>query len=202
MKKSKDYRGIAWAALKRDWGTAILAYVLVSSAIVMASSTGVGGIIISGTLMVGLSTVYLAYIRNTSTNLADIVKPFSAYLTQSMLLGIVNTLLIALGTLLFIIPGIILKYAYSMSYFIMADNPTISQTEARQKSSEMMKGNKWRLFCLDFSYIGWGLLCVLTGGILVFIVGPAMKMAYAAFYEDLAVADVRVIDSSTDETVF
>ena len=51
----------------------------------------------------------------------------------------------------------------------------------------MMKGNKWRLFCLDFSFIGWDLLCLLTLGILSFWVTPYRQAAYAAFYQNLLV---------------
>ena len=60
-----------------------------------------------------------------------------------------------LWTLLLIIPGIIKSYAYSMSGFILAENPEMTAKEAMQVSEKMMAGNKWRLFCLQFSFIGW-----------------------------------------------
>ena len=49
----------------------------------------------------------------------------------------------------------------------------------------MMRGNKWRLFCLDFSFIGWILLSILTFGILLFWIMPYMQTARAEFYQDL-----------------
>ena len=67
-----------------------------------------------------------------------------------------------LWTLLLIIPGIIKSYAYSMSGFIMAENPEMTAKEAMKVSEKMMAGNKWRLFCLQFSFIGWQLLCILS----------------------------------------
>ncbi len=78
-----------------------------------------------------------------------------------------------------------MSYAYSMSWFILADDPNIPANEARKRSIEMMRGNKWRLFCLDFSFIGWILLSILTFGILLFWIMPYMQTARAEFYQDL-----------------
>lgn len=48
-----------------------------------------------------------------------------------------------------------------------------------------MNGNKWRLFCLHFSFIGWMLLGILTFGILYFWIIPYMQTAQAEFYRDI-----------------
>ena len=72
-----------------------------------------------------------------------------------------------------------------MSYFILADDPNIPANEARKRSMEMMRGNKWRLFCLDFSFFGWILLSILTLGVLYFWIIPYIQTARAEFYQDL-----------------
>ena len=91
-----------------------------------------------------------------------------------------------LWTLLFIIPGIIKSYAYSMSGFILAENPEMTAKEAMQVSEEMMAGNKWRLFCLQFSFIGWQILCILSLGIGSLWLTPYMYAATAAFYDEIS----------------
>lgn len=48
-----------------------------------------------------------------------------------------------------------------MAPYIMAEHPALTANEAITESRRIMDGNKWRLFCLDFSFIGWELLCVL-----------------------------------------
>ena len=51
----------------------------------------------------------------------------------------------------------------------------------------MMIGHKWRLFCLEFSFIGWTLLAaIFTFGIGMLWVIPYREAAIAAFYDDLA----------------
>lgn len=91
-----------------------------------------------------------------------------------------------LWTLLFIIPGIIKSYAYSMSGFILTENPEMTAKEAMQVSEKMMVGNKWRLFCLQFSFIGWQILCILSLGIGSLWLTPYTNAATAAFYDEIS----------------
>ena len=48
-----------------------------------------------------------------------------------------------------------------------------------------MSNNKWRLFCLQLSFIGWYILAALTAGIGGIFLAPYTKAAYTAFYLDL-----------------
>ena len=57
--------------------------------------------------------------------------------------------------------------------------------DAFKKAKEMMKGNKWRLFKLEFSFFGWAVLCVLTFGIGAFFLAPYICAASAEFYAEL-----------------
>ena len=77
-----------------------------------------------------------------------------------------------------------MAYAYSMSYYILIDNPAMSANAARKASVELMRGNKGRLFCLHLSYIGWHLLALLTFGILELWILPQIQVATAQFYLD------------------
>ena len=90
-----------------------------------------------------------------------------------------------LWTLLFIIPGIIKSYEYAIIPYILADDEEISSKDAFKKAKQMMKGNKWRLFKLNFSFIGWMLLCVLTLGIGTLFLIPYVNAANAEFYVEL-----------------
>lgn len=81
----------------------------------------------------------------------------------------------------------ILSYTYRFSYMILAEYPHMSAVEAMRVSRTMMKGHKWRLFCLDISFIGWFLLAVFfTLGIGTLVVFPYREAAFAAFYDDVA----------------
>ena len=68
---------------------------------------------------------------------------------------------VLLWSLLLIVPGIIKSYAYSMTTFILADNPSVTATQALKVSMKMTAGYKWRIFVFGLSFIGWILLPML-----------------------------------------
>ena len=92
-----------------------------------------------------------------------------------------------LGILISMCISIPVSYTYSMAHIIMADYPNVGAIEALRLSRQMMKGNKWRLFCLDLSFIGWtflALCCTCTLGL--YFVTPYQHVARAAFYHEIS----------------
>jgi uncharacterized membrane protein len=83
------------------------------------------------------------------------------------------------------IPVIIAQFRYFLTYYILNDFPGVGPMEAIRRSTQMMKGNKWKLFCLQLRFIGWGLLCVLTLGIGFLWLIPYMMVSMACFYDDV-----------------
>ena len=68
---------------------------------------------------------------------------------------------ILIWSLLLIVPGIIKSYAYSMTTFILADNPSVTATQALKVSMKMTAGHKWQIFVFGLSFLGWILLPML-----------------------------------------
>lgn len=89
---------------------------------------------------------------------------------------------------------VIFSFRYAMVFFILAEYPEMRVIDVMRSSANMMRGRKWKLFCLNFSFIGWVLLLGLVGSCtcgLASIVAPYPLMAYmtaamAAFYDDAA----------------
>ena len=100
-------------------------------------------------------------------------------------LGLLRSLLIFLWSLLLIVPGVCAAYSYRMAFYLLADNPDWTPWRAIQESKKLMYGHRWRLACLDCSFIGWFLLVVATWGLAGIFVMPYFAAANAAFYEDL-----------------
>ena len=90
------------------------------------------------------------------------------------------------GLILFIVPGVIAAFKYSMVNYIIAENPGITAREALERSKDIMDGNKFRLFRFYLTFIGWELLVALTFGIASIWVTPYMNASFAAFYRDIA----------------
>lgn len=104
-----------------------------------------------------------------------------------------------LWTLLFIIPGIIASFRYVMAPYIMAENPEIGIMEAIRQSKEMMKGYKWKYFCLQFSFLGWLLLGMITLCIGLLWVAPYIQAATSAFYLQVSRRNEQVGYDLNDE---
>lgn len=93
----------------------------------------------------------------------------------------------ALWSLLFVIPGVVKGYEYQMIPYLLAENPNLSKDEAFRLSKQMMSGNKWDAFVLDWSFFGWDILSGFTLGILnILYVQPYKYLTYAALYEELS----------------
>ena len=85
-----------------------------------------------------------------------------------------------------IIGGFIKTYEYKMIPYILAENPKVNRKEAFKLSKEMMRGNKWKTFVLDLSFILWNILSVITFGLLnILYVNPYKSMTFAELYKEL-----------------
>ena len=134
----------------------LLAAILMVLAVVLIL-WGIVVFVISGAAKFGYAIFNLNLVDGKEARFSDLFSQFGRIGS-----GIIMNLLVGLYTflwsLLFIIPGIIKSYSYSMTPFILAEHPEISENEAITRSRHLMDGNKWRLFCLMFSFIGWELL--------------------------------------------
>lgn len=194
---AKDYRNKAWAALKGNWGVMVVIYLIYTAITavcgVIPTVGAVIALLIGGPLVVGFCGAALKVLRGETPEIVDLFDWFKVDFVNAFLLHLLNSIFIALWSLLFFIPGIVKSLSYSMSYYILRDNPGMTHSQARKASMVMMEGHKWRLFCLQFSFIGWMLLSGLTFGILLFWVAPYMQTATAAFYESLKAEQAPVV---------
>ena len=121
---------------------------------------------------------------NRPAELNELGSGFSKNYTNTVKIMFKYNLYIFLWSLLFVIPGIVKSYEYRMVPYLLAENPNVSEEEAFGRSKQMMDGQKWRVFVLDLSFIGWRLLGAITFGIVdIFWTQPYQEMTNAALYE-------------------
>ena len=171
-------------ALKGNWGIAIVSMLLYGIIVGALSYTGVGGLFV-GVFTVGYVAVFMMLIRGQKPEISDLFCGCTSNFAENFVAGLLISIFTFLWALLFIIPGIVKAYSYSMTYYILRDNPGMSGKDAITESRKMMDGHKWELFVLHLSFIGWVLLSILTFGILLLYVEPYMQATDAAFYEKL-----------------
>lgn len=91
-----------------------------------------------------------------------------------------------LGYFVSLIYAVIKGYLYSLSYYILYDNPDKTGKEIVETSESLMKGNRWRFFWLGLTFIGWAILSVFTLYIGMLWLMPYIMVSFVCFYEDLA----------------
>ena len=186
----KELRERAWNALAAGEGRYWYAVLLLLIVTIIAGTLGSFSFGVITLIALPMTYAYTVEIlkldrEGKKPQVESLINVYRNNLEKSFLVSFLVVLFVCLWTLLFIIPGIIMAYAYSMSIFIANDNPELSSMDAIKKSRELMNGHKWELFVLDLSFIGWILLACLTGGIGFIFLQPYMDTAHAEFYREL-----------------
>lgn len=210
-KENYEIRAESRGILSGNWGQAVLVVLVISlisgiSGSIGGSFTNSDGSYVSGALLVlaailslvsivytilvlnvlnyGFVIIYLQLCREGKIVFENLFKGFKDY-GRVVAVMFLKNLLIFLWTLLFIIPGIIKTYAYSMTEFILMDNQGMDALTAISKSKEMMNGRKGKLFLLDLSLIGWYFLCIFTCGIGFLWLSSYFMTNRAVFYQEM-----------------
>lgn len=183
-----ELKSMAKEQLKGNWGTviAILIIIAIISYIcsIIPDFGWIVAIITTPALSLGSCIVYLKISRKESTEISDLFEGFKK-IGKALWLNILITFFTMLWSLLLIIPGIIKSYAYSMAYYILADNPELTAREALARSKEIMQGHKAELFVLHLSFFWWYLLILVSCGFATLYVTPYMSATVANFYNSI-----------------
>ena len=191
MSENKELRAKARVNLgggifQNMWLLTLVATLIYSVIISVASYTVIGSVLLAGPLEYGLYRILTSTARGKKdVNFATLFDAFKDDFGNTVILGLLKNLFIFLWALLLIIPGIIKSYSYSMSTFIQQDEGDKNWKSCLDKSITMMDGYKMKLFLLDLSFIGWYLLGFLCFGVGVLFVMPYHYQARAEFYEEL-----------------
>lgn len=138
--------------------------------------------VVGSPLRISFARTYLDLTHEEKPKFSGLGFGFKNCWEQSVLLNFFRGLFLFLWTLLFVIPGIIKSYSYSMTNYIMADDPSIGALDAITKSRKMMRGHKFSLFILDISFFFWYLLAAITFGIANIYIKPYIEATKANFY--------------------
>ena len=212
---ASDYRSMARRALKNFWwlavGVTLLATVLgggTSSFTVsfqnsdvsryypeamrrfthvlvpVASVLAMGQFVLRGSISIGHDRFCLKLVDGEQAQFEDLFSAFDIF-GSAFVLNLLITLKVFAWSLLFVIPGIVKMYAYSMAYYIKLDHPDYGWKACIDESRRLMDGHKWEKFVLDLSFIGWNILVSLTLGILDIWVAPYRAQANIAFFQEI-----------------
>jgi uncharacterized membrane protein len=188
----KELKAQAKAQLKGKIGILIAVTLIIGAISAVASTLAAlipfGGaiiaIIVTPAFVLSTSRIYLMVARGGNPEIKDSFSGFDDFFSAFKVTFLVGFYTF-LWSLLFIIPGIIKGYSYSMAMYVLADNKGMSARECIAESKKMTNGHKAELFVLDLSFIGWYLLSCLTCGIAMLYVVPLINATHANVYETI-----------------
>ncbi len=137
-------------------------------------------------------TESISYKDTSATRLLFIYR--QGYILKPAFIMAVRSVITALS-----LPTIVLFpivcYSFKMIPYVLAENPTIGVKDAFALSYQLMKGNKFRAFLLDLSFIGWYLLSFISlGAVGLFYVNSYTSFSEAELY--LALRRAAILNKS------
>ncbi len=138
---------------------------------------------VANPILVGLNR----YMMENRAGFPPFGSLFSVFQDKAQYLNLVKVMFlynleIMLWSLLCVIPGIYKSYQYFYVPYLLAENPYMSYSRAKQLSVAMTQDEKMEIFVLELSFIGWNLLGALLCGIGVLFVAPYMEATFAELY--------------------
>ena len=183
----------AQESLKGKWGISIAACLIAGVITIMI--TILGGYLINedwgGNLLslfvtppigVGLALFFLNIHSGNKLEIKTIFNPFKDVWLNSVLAYFMMIVIILIGFILFIIPGVIATLMFAQVLYIIAEDNKIDPYNALVKSKKMMEGNKWKLFKIMLIILLLAIVCILTLGIGFIWLAPYQNAVYAKFY--------------------
>ncbi|HEM3489810.1 DUF975 family protein [Streptococcus suis] len=113
----------------------------------------------------------------------DYQPDFSAFFSLSYFQT--GFILVCVGIICSLFVGYGLSQVSFLLYDYLENNTYSSPFKLFSQSWQLMKGNKWRRFLLDLSFVGWFIGVLLTFGFLGLYVYPYYWTCQTIFYEDL-----------------
>ena len=170
--------------LEGKWGLSVVVVLLVGVISAAAGLIPFGSLLIGGPLTLGMAGHFLRVARSEAVDLNMVSLSINDFKQFRNALGayLLMILIVALGFVLLIIPGIMAAMALSQTFNIMRDEPELGAVDALKKSHAMMDGHKMDYFLFNLSFIGWALLCILTLGLGFLVLAPYISTSNAIFY--------------------
>lgn len=191
MKTSAELKAMAKEQLKGRWTPIVLATLVVA-----LISGGVRGvclkipyigeifpILVSAPLGLGMSIYILKFVNGETPEIVEVFSGFNRWV-DSVILNFLVALFTALWSILLIVPGIIKGISYSMAEYILAENPNMKPGEAIEWSKKITNGHKARIFLVQLSFIGWGILATITVVGLFWLI-PYMNVTMVNLYNEI-----------------
>jgi len=151
----------------------------------------IAAVLVVEMILLGFTIYTLKISRGETGSFWTLFEGFE-HIVRYIILFILKTIMVSVGTIVFIFPGIILFVMFSQATFILLDNPETGPVECLAQSARMMKGYKADFFMLELSLLGWYVLigvCSVFFGVFAMLIYiwlyPYSYLIFAHYYNEL-----------------
>lgn len=140
-------------------------------------------------LAVGYTNHILRESRGQETHVSSLLFGFQV-MWKAIVISLLTGLIVGLGAIFLVVPGVIAALMFTPAVMVLVDDPSKGPIRCMKESASLMRGHKWRLFKLEFSfffwYLGSSLVTTLIGVPLLNIyLTPYIYLTRAEFYKEL-----------------
>ena len=141
-------------------------------------------LVLGSVIAVGLASFSLSIIEGQ----IDInkLKYGLSIVNKAFIFYVLYIVIVVLGFICLIVPGIIFSLMFSQVYYILCKDPEIGVIDAFKKSAAMMNGHKWQYFKLSLRYGFYFFLSIFTLFIWALWLFPQMYTSYALFHKKVS----------------
>ncbi|HVQ42988.1 MAG TPA: hypothetical protein VMS54_12300 [Vicinamibacterales bacterium] len=181
--KSWEFIGQAWELVKPHWIPLSVMFLILG---VIGAVPYVGpclSFIVGTTLLVGINRAVLGLLAGRAPTIEMMFSGFDRF-GQAFVAGLVIAILVSVGLVFLIIPGIFLAIIWSFTNLVIAETNQDFWT-AMQTSADLTKGYRWEVFCLCLALIVVAILGLLACCIGIVVAQAVGAVAFALAYRFL-----------------
>ncbi|MDD5040494.1 MAG: glycerophosphoryl diester phosphodiesterase membrane domain-containing protein [Patescibacteria group bacterium] len=179
-----------WAEVKKNFWY----FVGLAAIVLVIESVGTGydddgtlfnilGPFLSAWMACGYLTIILDYYGGTMREITDVFTQFTQY-WRVLGATIVVCIIVALGFIALVIPGIYLALRFMFTVPLIIDKK-LDIGEAMKQSTAMTDGIKWSLFGFGLTALGVIILGAICLGVGIFVAMPVVWLAFVYLYKTL-----------------
>ncbi len=141
-------------------------------------------LVVGSVIAVGLASFSLSIIEGQMD--INKLKDGLSIVNKAFIFYVLYIVIVVLGFICLIVPGIIFSLMFSQVYYILCKDPEIEVIDAFKKSAAMMNGHKWQYFKLSLRYGFYFFLSIFTLFIWALWLFPQMYTSYALFHKKVS----------------
>jgi len=144
------------------------------------------GILIVGPVDYGVSFAHLKAARGDKLEIKDMFEAFRNY-WNAVLANILVGVIVIIGLILLIIPGIIFACKLAFTPYLVVDRK-MQVTEAVKESWRMTNGHAWKVFFIGLLAIPIGIAGLILFGVGIIVSIMWIRLAFASLYHSVSLS--------------